>query len=125
LPILRNPQLQLAGLRHQRAAVMARAVAHPISGALALRSAKRLVHLRFQHLLHHRTDHFAQAIRVRKQTLFDRSDRGLTVNLGHGGVPPTESGDVNNHQPAMTASLGEFAELSRQYPDLGDWRCHS
>ncbi|WP_210317423.1 hypothetical protein, partial [Oryzicola mucosus] len=40
---------------------------------------------------------------------------GLTFSLGHGGVPSRESGDVEHHQPAMTAPLSEFAELSAHY----------
>ncbi|MER9908987.1 hypothetical protein, partial [Mesorhizobium sp. M0052] len=43
------------------------------------------------------------SIRVRKQNVFDGSAGGLNFSLGHGGVPSRESGDVNNHQPAMTA----------------------
>ncbi|WP_210164059.1 hypothetical protein, partial [Mesorhizobium sp. LSHC426A00] len=53
---------------------------------------------------------------VRKQNVFDGSAGGLNFSLGHGGVPSRESGDVNNHQPAMTAPLSEFAELSAHYP---------
>ncbi|MER9522500.1 hypothetical protein NKI96_02855, partial [Mesorhizobium sp. M0292] len=49
------------------------------------------------------TEHFVQSIRVRKQNVFDGSAGGLNFSLGHGGVPSRESGDVNNHQPAMTA----------------------
>ncbi|WP_207911703.1 hypothetical protein, partial [Rhizobium sp. BK068] len=34
------------------------------------------------------------------------------------GVPSRESGDVEHHQPAMTASFREFAEPSAHYPAL-------
>jgi hypothetical protein len=119
LPILRNPELQLADPRDQRAPVMARPVAHTLGRTFPFRRSKRLVHFRFQHFLHHRADHVAKSIRVRQQNLFDRGARSLTLNLGHGGVPSRESGDVEHHQPAMTASLSEFAELSAHYPALG------
>ena len=59
-PVLRNPELQLADTGDKGAAVITRAVAKPLRCALALRSAKRLVHLGLEHLLHHRTDHFVQ-----------------------------------------------------------------
>ncbi len=93
--ILRHPQLELAHPRDQRAAIVARTVAEPLRRALAFRSSQRLVHLRFQHLLHHRADHLAQPIGVRKQNVFDGGAGCLTFSLGHGGVPSRESGDVN------------------------------
>ena len=102
-PVLRNPQLKLADAGGKGAAVITRTVAEPLRRALALRGTQRLVHLGLEHLLHHRTDHFVKSVWVRKQNVFDGSAGGLTFNLGHGGVPSRESGDVNNHQPAMTA----------------------
>ncbi|MER8844529.1 MULTISPECIES: hypothetical protein [Mesorhizobium] len=42
-------------------------------------------------------------IRLRKQNVFDGSDGGFIFGHGHGGVPSRESGDVEHHQPAMTA----------------------
>ena len=53
--------------------------------------------------LHHRADHFVQPVRIRKQNVFDGRAGSLTFSLGHGGVLSRESGDVEHHQPAMTA----------------------
>ncbi len=41
-----------------------------------------ILHLCLEHLLHHRTDHFVQTLRIRKQNVFDGSAGGLTLNLG-------------------------------------------
>ena len=94
-PVLRNPQLKLANPGDQGAAVIARAIAEALRRALALRGTERLVHLGFEHLLHHRTDHFAQPVRVRQQNVFDGGDGGLTFSLGHGGVPSRELVTLN------------------------------
>jgi hypothetical protein len=64
-------------------------------------------------------DHIAQPVGARKQNLFDGGAGGLNFCLGHGGVPSRESGDVEHHQPAMTALLSEFAEVSAHYPESG------
>lgn len=79
--VLRNPQFKLADTRHKGAAVITRAIAETLRCALALRSTQRLLHLRLEHLLHHRTDHFVQTLRVRKQNVFDGTAGGLTLNL--------------------------------------------
>ena len=50
-PILRNPQPQLANLRDQGPAVIARAIAQPARCPLALLGGQRLRYLRFDHLL--------------------------------------------------------------------------
>src|SRR5579872_2436894 len=73
-------------------------MADPVWSALALASADRLGHLRFEHLLHDCPDNLTQSIRVLKQEVFDGSDRGLRFNLGHGGVPCRES--VTSTSPA-------------------------
>ncbi len=82
---------------------MAGTIAKTLRCALTLRCTQRLFHLSLKNLLHHRTDHLMQAFWVRKQNVFDGGAGSLNFSLGHGGVPSRESGDVNNHQPAMTA----------------------
>nr|WP_287122911.1 hypothetical protein [Mesorhizobium sp.] len=62
-PVLRDPQLKLADTGDKSAAIIARAIAEPLRCALAFRSTQRLVHLGLEHLLHRRTDHFAQTLR--------------------------------------------------------------
>lgn len=59
LPVQRNPELQLADARHQRATVVTRAVAKTLRRALSLRGSERLVHLGLENFLHHRADHLA------------------------------------------------------------------
>ncbi len=91
----------------RRAAIVARTVAEGPAACARLRSSQRLVHLRFQHRLHHRADHLAQPIGVRKQNV-------LTAALA---VLPSvlswwrsfqESGDVN----ITSRLLSELQNLS-------------
>ncbi|BCH05295.1 hypothetical protein MesoLj131b_72940 (plasmid) [Mesorhizobium sp. 131-2-5] len=94
-PVLRNPQFKLADPRDKGTAIVTRAIAETLRCAFALRGAQSLIHLGLEHLLHHRADHLVQAIRVRKQNVFDGSAGGLTFCLGHGGVPSRESVTLN------------------------------
>ncbi|ESZ17513.1 hypothetical protein X735_00010 [Mesorhizobium sp. L2C085B000] len=86
-PVLWNPQLKLAHPGDQGAAVVTRAIPKALRRAFALRSTQRLLHLGLENLLHYRTDHFVQPLRVRKQNVFDGSAGRFTFCLGHGGVP--------------------------------------
>ncbi len=105
LSVLRNPQLELAHTGDECAAVITRAVAEPSRCWLALRT-QRLVHLGLQDFLHHHTDHFVQ------QNVFGGRWRFCFQpwSWWH-----SFQGGVEHHQPAMTAPLSEFAELSERY----------
>jgi hypothetical protein len=89
--ILRHAQLELADPGHERAGVVAGAVAEPGAGALALPGAEHVRHLGFQHLLYDRANEFTQPVRAPGEKLFDGGNRRLTLGLGHGGGSPNEN----------------------------------
>ena len=51
LPVLRDPQLELAHAGHQRAGLVSPAIAESAGAAFAFAGEQRLFHLRFQHFL--------------------------------------------------------------------------
>src|ERR1700722_17705086 len=107
--VLRHAQLELAHPGDEGAAVIAGAVTEPGCGALALFGPERVGHLGFQHLLHHRANDLAQAVRALRKEFVDGGDRGLSFTLGHDGVPHRES--VTSTSPACHDRLSPSAIL--------------
>ena len=117
---LRHAQLELAHPGDEGAAVIAGAVTEPGCGALALFGPERVGHLGFQHLLHHRANDLAQAVRALRKEFVDGGDRGLSFTLGHDGVPHRES--VTSTSPACHDRLSPSAILQNlQHTTLLHW----
>src|SRR5438094_4941304 len=115
LPVLRHPQLELADPGHQSAGVVARAIAQTIRRALTLAGAKRLVHLGFQHRLHHAADDLAQTIAVLGQKLLDSGNGRLSFTLGHGRAPLELVTSNITSLPWPPISSNDFAEHPAHY----------
>jgi hypothetical protein len=88
----------------QRPRVVARPVAQPRAGPLALLGAERRRHLRLERRLHERSHHRAKIVAVLVQQRFHIDHAGLTLLPGHGICPSYGPGDLEHHQRAMTAT---------------------
>src|SRR3546814_18476364 len=101
---------------------MPRTVAEPRIAALALARAQRLVHLGFQHRLHHAAHNLEKRIRLLRQQLFDSGYRRLNLGTGHGGVTRLSVKYPNSHYrldpPAKLHNLPQPHEHNGRNSDV-------